>query len=348
MASTNGVIFPESMEDILANPVDICFGSMPTKSTAPDRCLVIEGNAVTANQHIGTDLLTETHPPTPSDLIVGIDRVEGMLSDTIKVRERVKCPRTTSSPSSMPLGLRNAAHVASHYMKRKIQIESGPKTQYHGSRRSHLDEPCPIHENSKHTARQCRVLKKLRRPLTTAHRRQLNRETSLDRLTFQIARTTISPNYPGEELETLDREILVVSVNVPPKDGEIDEQCQERENAKAARAVRRQQELAAPTPSAGQQPVQQPVNAGQANDNTGQKVPAAPAAPQQRHHDDQSRANRIRARDLLRDFERDVLEVYNSPQTNLGAGLGALIHLEDSPTVRRLQANVRVTAKQIC
>jgi hypothetical protein len=29
MDSTNGVIIPESMEDILANPVDICFGSMP-------------------------------------------------------------------------------------------------------------------------------------------------------------------------------------------------------------------------------------------------------------------------------------------------------------------------------
>jgi hypothetical protein len=32
-------------------------------------------------------------------------------------------------------------------------------------------------------------------------------------------------------------------------------------------------------------------------------------------------------RDLLRDFERDGLEVYNSPQTNLGAALAALNHL---------------------
>jgi hypothetical protein len=55
----------------------------------------------------------------------------------------------------------------------------------------------------------------------------------------------------------------------------------------------------------------------------------------------------VRARDLLRDFERDDLEVYNSPQTNLGAALAALNHLEDSPTVRRLQANVRVAAAQI-
>jgi hypothetical protein len=79
--------------------------------------------------------------------------------------------------------------------------------------------------------------KKLRRPLTAAHHRRLNQESSPDRLAFQIARTTISLNYPGEELETLDRQILVVSTDVPPQDGETDEQSQERENTNAARAV---------------------------------------------------------------------------------------------------------------
>jgi hypothetical protein len=197
MASTNDVVFPESMENILANPVDICFGSMSAKSTAPAAYLVIESNAVTSNQQVGTDLLTETHPPTPSDLIAGIDRVEGTLSDTIKVCERVKRPRSTSSSSNIPLVLRNVAHIASRYMKCKIQIESGPKTPDRGNRRSHLDEPCPIQIESgpKHTAHQCRVLKKLRRPLTAAHRRQMNRESSMDCLAFQIAHTTISPNY---------------------------------------------------------------------------------------------------------------------------------------------------------
>jgi hypothetical protein len=106
------------MADILTNPVDICFGSIPATSTAPAACLVIEGNAVTTNQQIETDLLTETHPPTPSDLIAGIDCVEGMLSDTTKVCERVKCPRMTSSPSSMSLGLPNA-HVASRFRKER-------------------------------------------------------------------------------------------------------------------------------------------------------------------------------------------------------------------------------------
>jgi hypothetical protein len=129
----------------------------------------------------------ETHPPTPSDLIAGINRVDDMLSNTIKVCEGIKCPHRTSSSSRMPLGLRNAAHVASRYMKGKIQIESRPKTPDRGNRMIHLDEPCPIHENPKHTARRCRVLKNLRRPLTMSYRRQMNREPSPNRLVFQNA-----------------------------------------------------------------------------------------------------------------------------------------------------------------
>jgi hypothetical protein len=76
----------------------------------------------------------------------------------------------------------------------------------------------------------------------------MNQESSPDRLAFQVAHTTISPNYPGEEFETLDRKILVVSADVSPQDGETDEQRQERENGNAARAVRRQQELVVVVP----------------------------------------------------------------------------------------------------
>jgi hypothetical protein len=141
------------MEDFLANPVDICFGLMPVTSTAPAASLVIEGNTVTTNQQIEMDLLKKNHPPTPSDLIAGIDHVGDMIYDTIKVCERVKRPCMTPSTSSMPLGLRNAARVASRYMKRRIQIESKLNSQDHGSCRNHLEEPCPIHENSKHTTR---------------------------------------------------------------------------------------------------------------------------------------------------------------------------------------------------
>jgi hypothetical protein len=224
MASTNGVTFPESMADLLANPVDICFGSMPVTSTTPAACLVIEGNTVSTNQQIETDLSKKPHPPTPSDLIAGIDRVGDMISDTIKNCEHAKRPCPTPLTSSMPLGMRNAARVASRYMKRKIQIKSGLCHQDRGSCRNHLDEPCPIHRNPKHTAHQCCVLKKFRRPLTAAHCRRLNQESSPDCLAFQVAHTTISSNYPVEEFETPDRQILVVSTDVPPQDGETDTQ----------------------------------------------------------------------------------------------------------------------------
>jgi hypothetical protein len=85
MASTNGVIFPESMADFLANPIDVYFDSMPAASTVPAACLVIEGNTVTTHQQIGTDLSKKTHPPTPIDPIAGIDRVWDTLSDTISL-----------------------------------------------------------------------------------------------------------------------------------------------------------------------------------------------------------------------------------------------------------------------
>jgi hypothetical protein len=59
------------MADILANPVDICFGSMPVKSTTPAACLVIEDNAVASNQQVGMDLLAETVGHTPRVLMQG-------------------------------------------------------------------------------------------------------------------------------------------------------------------------------------------------------------------------------------------------------------------------------------
>jgi hypothetical protein len=106
MASSSGIIFPESMADFLANPVDICFGSMPAESTALAACLVIEGNKVTSNQQVKTDLLAETHPLTPRDLIAGLDHVEAPSQDL----------RTFTSHASWYAG--NSCRV-----KNKIQIE---------------------------------------------------------------------------------------------------------------------------------------------------------------------------------------------------------------------------------
>jgi hypothetical protein len=119
----------------------------------------------------------------------------------------------------------------------------------------------------------------------------MNREPYQDRLAFQIARTTISPNYPEEELETLDHEVLVVSADVPPQDGETNEQHTQRENANTDKAARRQQELTAAALAVGQYV----DNTRQGNDNIGGQAPAAPANYQ--HHE--GRPRRMRARDLL-------------------------------------------------
>jgi hypothetical protein len=63
----------------------------------------------------------ETNPPTPSDLVVGFDRVTSMLVDTIKICESVKRSSKIATPSPrMPYGLRSSAHVGSDHMKKKI------------------------------------------------------------------------------------------------------------------------------------------------------------------------------------------------------------------------------------
>jgi hypothetical protein len=85
MTSSHNVIFPGSMVDFLADPVDIFFGSMLVESTAPTASLVIENAAATSFQQVESNLLTQTHPSSSCDLIAGLNHVERMLSDTIKV-----------------------------------------------------------------------------------------------------------------------------------------------------------------------------------------------------------------------------------------------------------------------
>jgi hypothetical protein len=104
MASSRDVIFPANLADYLANPVDIFFGSMPTESTTSAACLVIENAATTSFQQVESNLLMETHPPTPRDLIAGLNRVESMLSNAIMVCESVKrSSRTTAPPPACPM-----------------------------------------------------------------------------------------------------------------------------------------------------------------------------------------------------------------------------------------------------
>lgn len=150
------------MADFLANPIDICFDSTLVESTAPIASFVIENTATTSFEQVESDLLTQTHPLTPRDLIKGLNCVESMLCDTIKVCESIKRPsRTTTAPPCMSLGLRNSARVASNHMKKKIQTQSRSTITSCGVHRSPLNDPCHIHKKAKDTARQRCMLNKL-------------------------------------------------------------------------------------------------------------------------------------------------------------------------------------------
>jgi hypothetical protein len=142
----------------------------------------------------------------------------------------------------------------------------------------------------------------------------------------------------------------VVSADVPPQRRETEEQHIESENANAARATCRQQELDAATTGAGHHAcnvVQGVGNQPAGIVGKGVLAPAAQAAPQQQQNRNEPRQNRLRARDLLKDFEQDGHEVYNSPQSNLGTTLAALGQLEDTPAIWRLQAHIRIATTQV-
>jgi hypothetical protein len=116
----------------------------------------------------------------------------------------------------------------------------------------------------------------------------------------------------------------------------------ECENANVDRVAHQQQELAAAAPAEGQHA----CTARQGDDNIGMQALGALANPQP-HQQHEPHRSRLRARDLLRDFARDGHEVYNSPQDNIGAALTALGQLEDTPTIRCLQAHIHFAIAQI-
>jgi hypothetical protein len=85
MASRSGVVFPAIMADILANPVEIRFGSFPTTST-----MLTAATSPTASVKAPTssdaaprsDKKSKNHPPKPYDIVQGMERVIDMMEET--------------------------------------------------------------------------------------------------------------------------------------------------------------------------------------------------------------------------------------------------------------------------
>jgi hypothetical protein len=86
------------MADILANPVEICFGSFTATSTAlaattsPSTAVKAPTTLVAA---LVSDLASKTHSPKPYDVVQGIERIIDMMDETLQICERAQ--RSTQS-----------------------------------------------------------------------------------------------------------------------------------------------------------------------------------------------------------------------------------------------------------
>jgi hypothetical protein len=109
MVARSGVVFLASMVAILADPVEIYFGSFTVTSPVP----VAMTSPVAARQVVVVLVTTtvfdptmETRLPKPYDLIQGMERVINMMEDTLQICERSQCStRTTPHYGTSPLRL---------------------------------------------------------------------------------------------------------------------------------------------------------------------------------------------------------------------------------------------------
>jgi hypothetical protein len=90
MAARSGVVFPASMADILAKPMEICFGSFAATSTT----LVVAASPATPVNVPATSGIvpnsgrkSKTHLPKPYDLVQAMERIVDMMEETLQICE---------------------------------------------------------------------------------------------------------------------------------------------------------------------------------------------------------------------------------------------------------------------
>jgi hypothetical protein len=86
MVARSGVVFSASMADILANPMEICFGSFTTTSTT----LVAVTSSTTSMKAPATleaapssSKKSKTHLPKPYDIVQGMECVIDLMEETL-------------------------------------------------------------------------------------------------------------------------------------------------------------------------------------------------------------------------------------------------------------------------
>jgi hypothetical protein len=115
MAARSGVIFPASMANVLAKPVEICFRSFTATSTTlavrPHQRPSIDAPA-TLDAAPSSSKKSKTHQPKPYDIIQGMEHVIDMIEETLHICERDQ--RSTQDAShfrTFPFGLRPSSDV---------------------------------------------------------------------------------------------------------------------------------------------------------------------------------------------------------------------------------------------
>jgi hypothetical protein len=144
MVARSGVVFPASMVDILANPVEICFGSFMVTSTtlaaatSPVVSAKIPTTPVTAPS---SDLKSKTHLPKPYDIVQGMERVIDMMEETLHICESAqRSTQTALHRKTFPFGLRPPSDAYIRLAAKSSQIQSGRressgdlKTEHHAA-----------------------------------------------------------------------------------------------------------------------------------------------------------------------------------------------------------------------
>jgi hypothetical protein len=90
MAARSGIIFPASVADILTDPMEICFGSFTTTSTAlvaaTSPTAFVKGPAMSGIAP-SSGQKSKTHLPKPYDLVQGMECVIDMMDETLQICE---------------------------------------------------------------------------------------------------------------------------------------------------------------------------------------------------------------------------------------------------------------------
>jgi hypothetical protein len=110
MVARSGVVFLVSMADILANPVEICFGSFTATSTTLAVATSPTSSVkapVTPDAAPSSSKKSKTHPPKPYDIVQGMERVIDMMDETLQICKRAqRSTQDASHRKTLPFGLR--------------------------------------------------------------------------------------------------------------------------------------------------------------------------------------------------------------------------------------------------